>query len=639
MNLEQWSYPYIFVYGNFIPLALILLLVICFIILVYCFIIFIKRIRSHENVNIVINRNKNITRNLLFYLISVVLLFAFAETDHKYIIYKAIVNLAITIRQIDVFLYSVILVLMVMSIKYKNSYTYQNKIIKYIIYLNIAELFMTIFLRYEVGQKGFSFMCTKIIFVVFIILLNSFMMDIEFSNYNWTSKEYLVGNNNENEEKLFEVRELQLHEILQKILTYSSDDPMTIFISDEWGSGKTFFSKYLLRQIEKTNVFVTVQISMIDFNVEETLIRQVFKRIQIALQKQGYYTGGSSEIEKYLETVLNLTLEKSMADFFSSHLNKRKKNSLESYTSLTEAINEFSKMLGKEKIIIMIDDLDRCTEETITAAVKLFSEIIFLPKSIIVFTGDYKQLLSRKEFENGFFDKYFMYNYNLKSVPYQYLLEHYQKKYNFSNFDIDVEEDFLHTQITAMIDKIERIIHNQTEANIKISRNIKESRLKDISINQGSALVGNIEDSLPELKQKLSNPRRIIRIYNEVYEQIKRLSEALKDEEILNTNEGTQQLNEVIFPAILFYSIARTICTERFWGICADDYMNFKSDIINAITDIHNNHTDMSTENKIYMLLAYTYFSSSVNSDTRIINKVSEYYKTNNIKEYFGQLT
>ena len=86
--------------------------------------------------------------------------------------------------------------------------------------------------------------------------------------------------------------------------------------------------------------------------------------------------------------------------------------------SLTESLEEFSQMLGDNKIIIIIDDMDRCTDSTINAALKLFSEIIMLPKSIMVFVGDYEQLLKKPGFGNSYFDKYFMYNYNLKTVSY-----------------------------------------------------------------------------------------------------------------------------------------------------------------------------------------------------------------------------
>lgn len=42
------------------------------------------------------------------------------------------------------------------------------------------------------------------------------------------------------DEKLFEVRQLQLEEIFAKIRTHNGEDQMTIFISDKWGGGKTF---------------------------------------------------------------------------------------------------------------------------------------------------------------------------------------------------------------------------------------------------------------------------------------------------------------------------------------------------------------------------------------------------------------
>lgn len=46
-----------------------------------------------------------------------------------------------------------------------------------------------------------------------------------------------------NSEELFEVRKLQQEEIYRKIVDHTGEGQMTIFISDEWGGGKSFYGK------------------------------------------------------------------------------------------------------------------------------------------------------------------------------------------------------------------------------------------------------------------------------------------------------------------------------------------------------------------------------------------------------------
>lgn len=67
------------------------------------------------------------------------------------------------------------------------------------------------------------------------------------------------------------------------------------------------------------------------------------------------------------------------------------------------------------------------------------------------------------------------------------------------------------------------------------------------------ALENNLETAIVKLEKSLSNPRRVIRIYNEIYDQLLRLNKIVKVEQIRRDILETK-LREVIFPGILFYS-------------------------------------------------------------------------------------
>lgn len=89
-------------------------------------------------------------------------------------------------------------------------------------------------------------------------------------------------------------------------------------------------------------------------------------------------------------------------------------------------------------------------------------------------------------------------------------------------------------------------------------------------------------------------------------------------------------MEEIIFPGILFYSLARAVCTEKFWDCCADDFIELESDISETLAEI-NSVKDATDEKYIYMLLVYYFFSSRFNSDRTKICRICEFYKTSNL--------
>lgn len=632
VDLSWWSYPYILFKNNSFPIAFGVLCLQCVTIMLCVGINNIVHIKNKDYRCIKINWRHKIILNSAMYSMFAFLMFAFAQTNQKYILYQAILGCVRNIRQIDVFAYTILLFMFLWGNKFKNCYTYYNKLMKYLICLNFTELIIILFLQFDEGEKGWLSVSVKGVLVCGIILINCVLKDIEFVNCN--KNEELNGTLQISEgEEVFETRQAQLEEIYKKIAMHNSEEQMTLFISDEWGGGKTYFSKHLLNKLKQSKKFNVVWINMTDFNEKETFIKQVLKKIQLSLNEGNYYTGSSSEIEKYLEAVLDITLNKTIAELLHENLGLGKETDLQKGKSLTEMSQSFSDMLGEDRIVIMIDDMDRCSEETIASTVKLFSEIIFLPKSVVIFAGDYKNLLSKKGFKNGFFDKYFMYNYNLNPVPYGLLFDYYQRKYVQNELGLPCELN-LAEQINRMIGEIKTWKEGEEHHGIAEMPELKQGDLRNEAIEQSMALVNNLENGIKGLEKNLSNPRRCKRIFDEVYDRLRSVSYAVKKMD-MNIDSGIKkELTEVIFPGILFYSLARTVCTERFWDICVEDFTSFKEDVLNLLSEINEIDSAKSEEEFIYMLLVYYFFSSRFNSDKHRIDKISDYYKTLDLEEF-----
>lgn len=152
----------------------------------------------------------------------------------------------------------------------------------------------------------------------------------------------------------------------------------------------------LFEELEKTKRLYPIWINMSDFNESEAVVRQILRKIHDVLAENDYYIGVSSEFEKYLQAILDIILDESIVSITKTRFDAFTKNELDESKTLSEISGEFSNILGEDRIIVLIDDVDRCTDEMIAQVVKLFSEILFLPKSIIIFAGDYKYLLGKK---------------------------------------------------------------------------------------------------------------------------------------------------------------------------------------------------------------------------------------------------
>ena len=615
---RYWCYPYLYIKEMYIPLAAIAIYVISIGVLAYG----LYHRWKHRHLQ-TIKWKEKFKYLLTVNAILIFMLFAFSRTDSSYLLYMKVKDIFEIFRQVDIFLYVWIFLLLLIGIRYRNRYTYINTLMRHFITINYFELFSCAFGEYAEGTKGYLPFWIRLCIGCSIAIINTILQNFEFCKVE--RKVPSIHNN-----ELFQPRRKQMDDILNKILTYADDKQMSIFISDEWGGGKTFFASYLYKEIKRTKVQNIIWINLIDFNDEESFIKQVFRKIQIELNSNNYYTGWTSEFERYFEIILSASAGDTIT---KSLLEKIRINQANNYVSLTERLEEFSQMLEDNKIIIIIDDMDRCTDNTINAALKLFSEIIMLPKSIRVFVGDYEQLRLKSGFGNNYFDKYFMYNYNLKAVPYKELFRYYQNKISFKELDLPIEVD-LFKEIQTMLQDMTQWYVNEEKHGIAEQESLNKGQMRKIAVQESIELVRNMKEGIYELEKKLSNPRRVQWIFNEIYEKLSLVSKAVKenDENLTNTR---LKLKEIVLPAIMFYSFARNLCIDQFWDICVDGFADFSDKVLETIYEMSIQNDESCAELEIYRLLVYYYFSTRFQKNENRSKEFKEFYMSTDLRTYF----
>jgi predicted KAP-like P-loop ATPase len=169
--------------------------------------------------------------------------------------------------------------------------------------------------------------------------------------------------------------------------------PYTIGIFGKWGSGKTSFMKMMKAELDKREEYLTVWFNAWKFNRQEEIWTSLFEAIAMTLQKKRKI---NSNIRAKLDDLLKradyiklmscigksiLTRRPDFSEFLDSFGTKR---NVESIVEFEKRLSDILKDSKIEKLVIFVDDLDRCLNENVVSileSMKLFlssEECIFI---------------------------------------------------------------------------------------------------------------------------------------------------------------------------------------------------------------------------------------------------------------------
>lgn len=257
-----------------------------------------------------------------------------------------------------------------------------------------------------------------------------------------------------------------------------------IALYGEWGSGKSSIVKTVKAELNK-NQFKSVMFESWKYEKDDNLTFSIFEAIadSIIEDKKAVKKIMKEEVWGAFKSFKNgLTFKSPMVDI---NLGEMKMSPLEEslYTKIETFLNEFKNLLTKysnnKKIVVFIDDLDRCEDENIInllISLKLMfalEGIIFIccvDKTAIieVLKGKYN---NNREKAESFLDKLFLFDFNIV---------HNCKKYGIERY-IDIEhKDILISVLEALDIKNPRKI-KKIENKIKMLTLALNTELKDES--------------------------------------------------------------------------------------------------------------------------------------------------------------
>ncbi|MDW8802459.1 P-loop NTPase fold protein, partial [Clostridium sp. A1-XYC3] len=288
--------------------------------------------------------------------------------------------------------------------------------------------------------------------------------------------------------------------------------PLVFGIHGKWGSGKTTFMNLIKNRIEKEKRFYTVEINPWEYGQTQNFITIFLAKLYQEVKGKVKFFGKNSgpdfikSIFKPLKLSLDIKPVKAEYDFDKFSLDQQQSviNKLISENfALKESISYIldHDFISKKKIVIFIDDLDRCDVDKVMEVIESI-KLVFNSKNCIFFLGcdiNYLQSALSNKYEN--FIRFSKENYNelvnfdLSDFSREYLEKIIQIPFYIPTIDGKAIRKYVNSILES------NKIQNKT---IEPKENIYQNFKKDLKDDFISELIITTD----------VNPRRIKRILN-----------------------------------------------------------------------------------------------------------------------------
>ncbi len=302
--------------------------------------------------------------------------------------------------------------------------------------------------------------------------------------------------------------------------------PIVFGIHGKWGVGKSTFMALIRSRLDKTNSFFTIDINPWEYGEEQNFVSVFLAKLyegvrdQLSNEELGLkddITAFFKSMFKPLKLTTNIGLFKGEYDFSKLNFDTQK-DIIDEFISenflMKEVIHKIlnAEIFTKKKIVIFIDDLDRCRTEKVMQVIESI-KLILNSTNCIFFIGcdknylenalsvTYKNFIEflveeRHDEETNGNDLKANYKLSLKSFSREYLEKIIQVPFNIPPLDKDSIQVF-----------VDCILHNR--GNVAVVQNQTSVDFYDMfckEINQ--SLITSL------VVQANLNPRRIKRILN-----------------------------------------------------------------------------------------------------------------------------
>lgn len=240
--------------------------------------------------------------------------------------------------------------------------------------------------------------CFKGDYLIFIFLATLIVYLIEINILTNRSKTYLKGkceNDDSCSGKAIDSNEqdkLQYGRYVNDLLnTIKSDEDFhVIALYGQNGTGKTSIINLLKKELKNDKNYRYVALEPYKYKSEEEIVKQFFISITSVLNKNMYLPYVSSMPDKYFKIIYGIANKKQL-QYLVKILSSKP-----SYQKLQENLKLYLKLFDK-KIIVLIDDLDRCSVKKRYLIFQLINFITRMDRINYVLSASPDELFNTKE--------------------------------------------------------------------------------------------------------------------------------------------------------------------------------------------------------------------------------------------------
>lgn len=303
---------------------------------------------------------------------------------------------------------------------------------------------------------------------------------------------------------LFEPRKKQLITVCKELREIEKS-PFAIMISGEWGTGKSSFLNAMREEMGDVE-FIIIEGGM-EVDIKK-ILNDIAIQIEKVFEKNKFYIGRNSSIEKYFEYIGNMA-DGAGYSFAGDILKGIKKENTDGYEQNKKAINEellrFYEVVNK-KIFIVVDNLDRVKDEVRDKMFDVIRESINLNCCTTVFLVD-QEKIKTSHISKEFIEKYINRHIELCPISYVTIFDEYYQEFS----KLELKSDYMNQRkqeiITYMIPEIESIIEKSENMLGKLEQ--KYSTSSDEEKLQEQCEIW--QDVIERQKKRVKNPRKFKR--------------------------------------------------------------------------------------------------------------------------------
>lgn len=334
-------------------------------------------------------------------------------------------------------------------------------------------------------------------------------------------------------ENLLKSRQYIADSILDEIRDNDGSEPFAILLDGPWGSGKTSVVRSMEKRAkERALKDGRYSVKFLFINVgyglnPKTVFPDICNQLNRIFEEEAFYNKNNSSVETFFGKMMEVSsvlIDEKIGSIYNLFKGP-KKSKAEARESLNDLLDAF-RCETNNKIVIVVDDIERCPETNITGVFALLHEAFALKNCVTLMVSDYDKLVSTKGIDKEQLDKYFQVRYKLSDAKY----------------------DEVYSCIISKID-------SKASGELKCIRDF-EHELYEAFENYSDYASTNLDDNI----KKLINPRAVKRLWREGVLEAKNILEKTNYKSKLYLNIR----KDVVCAA---YGVLKIIFPEIYYGI------------------------------------------------------------------------